>query len=217
MEFRFSIYCRLITSDGCLSNDGRHIDFTSKDVKLLETFKKCLNLNVKIGHKTSSFTGKKCTRIQFGDIIFYKWLESIGLTTNKSKTLNAINIPDELFFDFLRGEFDGDGTFYSYWDTRWQNSFMFYISFASGSKNFLTWLQQQLNILLKVKGSLKTSKRAWQLSFAKKESIKIINSMYYSEEIPCLNRKRTKIFKALEIAQEIKVQADVMKLVNMWA
>lgn len=49
----------LIATDGCLSIDGRHLDFTSKDIQLLETFKKCLELKSKIGFKNSSFSKKE--------------------------------------------------------------------------------------------------------------------------------------------------------------
>jgi len=34
----------LITTDGCLSPNGRHLTFTSCDKQLIETFKKCLEL-----------------------------------------------------------------------------------------------------------------------------------------------------------------------------
>src|SRR3989344_1512456 len=123
-EFAYAI--GLLTTDGNLSPDGRHIDFTSKDLEQLNNFMKCTSIKVKIGFKISGFTGMKTTRIQFGDINFYKFLLSIGLTPRKSKTLGAIDIPNKYFFDFLRGHFDGDGSFYSYWDPRWRSSFMFY-------------------------------------------------------------------------------------------
>jgi len=48
----------LITSDGCLYNDGRHLSITSKDRDLLNTVKKILGLKVKIGYKTSGFSDK---------------------------------------------------------------------------------------------------------------------------------------------------------------
>lgn len=41
----------LITSDGCLSKDGRHIDITSKDYKFLSKIKDFLGLTIKIGTK----------------------------------------------------------------------------------------------------------------------------------------------------------------------
>ena len=58
----------LITTDGNLSIDGRHIDFTSKDIQLIKTFKKCLGIKNKIGLKISGFSDKKYFRIQFGDV-----------------------------------------------------------------------------------------------------------------------------------------------------
>ena len=42
-------------------------------------------------------------QIQFGDVVFYQWLLSLGLTPNKSKTIGPLKIPYEYFFDFLRG------------------------------------------------------------------------------------------------------------------
>ena len=54
-EFAYAI--GLLTTDGNLSKDGRHITFTSKDIQLVKTFKKYLNLtDVKIGTKTSGTT-----------------------------------------------------------------------------------------------------------------------------------------------------------------
>ncbi|MBU0895403.1 MAG: LAGLIDADG family homing endonuclease, partial [Candidatus Omnitrophica bacterium] len=41
----------LITSDGCLSSDGRHIDITSKDYELLEKIKMATGITNKIGSK----------------------------------------------------------------------------------------------------------------------------------------------------------------------
>src|SRR3989344_3916087 len=84
-EFAYAI--GLITTDGCLSGDGRHIDFTSKDISLLKTFLKCLGIKNKIGRKTSGYSHNKYTRIQFGDVIFYRFLLGIGLTPAKSKIL----------------------------------------------------------------------------------------------------------------------------------
>jgi len=189
----------LIATDGCLYNDGRHIDFTSKDIQLLRTFKKCLGLKNKIGFKSSSFTKKKIPHIQFCDIVFYKWLTKIGLTPHKSKRISGIKIPNKYFFDFVRGCFDGDGSCYSYWDSRWKNSFMFYISFYSGNLNFINWLREKLRVLLRIKGHIRWSSRCWKLSYAKKESKILFSRMYHKENLPCLIRKYKKLKRILEI------------------
>ena len=191
----------LLTTDGCLSSDGRHIDFTSKDRDLIKLFLNCLGIKNKIGYKTSGYSGRKCTRVQFGDVIFYKFLLGIGLTPAKSKTMSDLDIPDKYFFDFLRGHFDGDGTFYSYYDPRWKNSFMFYTVFISASKSHIDWLRDKIYSKLKVRGHITQdgNKSTYQLKYAKKESLKIIKKIYYSSKIVCLRRKLLKIRKALGI------------------
>ena len=40
----FAYAVGLLTTDGSLSKDGRHISFTSKDLQLAKLFKKCLKL-----------------------------------------------------------------------------------------------------------------------------------------------------------------------------
>lgn len=191
----------LLTTDGCLLKDGRHIDLTSKDTEQLNNFLKCLEIKAKIGLKSSGSSDRYCPRIQFGDVVFYRFLLTIGLTPAKSKTLGKVNIPNKYFFDFLRGVFDGDGTFYSYYDPRWKSSFMFYTVFISASHKHIDWLRQELDERLKIKGHITYDKKSTtcHLKYAKSESLKVLRKMYYSKKIVCLERKRLKIEKALDI------------------
>lgn len=190
---RLAYIVGLITTDGSLSIDGRHIDFTSKDIQLLRTFKECLGLKNKIGFKISGFSKKKYPHVQFGDMVLYKWLLEIGLTPHKSKTIGKLKIPNRYFFDFLRGYFDGDGSCYSYWDPRWTSSFMFYINFNSGSLLHLEWIRSELKKLLKIRGHIAFGKRVWKLNYAKKESKILFTKIYYKENLPCLKRKYRKL------------------------
>ncbi len=185
----------LITTDGSLSIDGRHIILVSKDRQLLNTFKRCLNLKNKIGSRRGGFTNeKKYHHVQFGDINFYKWLLKIGLTPNKARTINKLSIPNKFFMDFLRGHCDGDGYFYSYWDKKWPNSFMFYVNFISSSPLHLYWLKEKINNLLGIKGHITQGSGSTQiLRFAKRESRILILKMYYNNNVPCLLRKRKKL------------------------
>lgn len=200
----------LIASDGNLSSDGRHIIFTSKDIEQTKTFANCLGIKNKIGFKSSGYGRDKIySVIQFGDINFYRWLQSIGLSPKKSKTLGSLIIPDHLFFDFLRGLFDGDGCIYSYWDKRWHSSFMFYLSFASASDEFLVWLKLKLTIFLNIKGRITEGTRAKNLIFAKRDSLKIIDKMYYNASVPKLDRKYQKILKILETEREHSSESTV--------
>ncbi|HXK40677.1 MAG TPA: LAGLIDADG family homing endonuclease [Candidatus Paceibacterota bacterium] len=204
----------LITTDGNLSKDGRHIELTSNDKDQLENFLNCLKIKVKIGYKTSGYTHKKCTRVQFGDINFYRFLTSIGLMPNKTKVVGKLAIPNGYFFDFLRGHFDGDGTFYSYFDPRWRSSFMFYTVFLSASENHILWIRDKMKSLVGINGHLdmdkKNKRRVYQLKYAKSESLVILSKMYYNLNVICLKRKRVKVEKALK--QNTHNNARVLEL-----
>ncbi len=195
----FAYAIGLLTTDGNLSPDGRHFDFTSIDLEQLENFKKCLGIKNKIGKKRAGYSKKSVTRIQFGDVNFYRFLMGLGLTPKKSKTVDALDIPKKFFFDFLRGHFDGDGTFYSYWDPRWKSSFMFYTVFLSASKKHILWLQEKLASILKIKGHITKSvnNSVYDLKYAKKESLRLLPRIYYKPELVKLTRKYLKIKRCL--------------------
>lgn len=215
---KFAYAVGLLTTDGNLSKDGRHIDFTSKDIQLVKTFKRCINLQgVKIGTKTSGFTKKKYFRIQFSNVKLYKWLIEIGLMPNKSRIIRELKIPNKYFFDFLRGHFDGDGCCYSYWDKRWKSSFMFYLVFNSASKIHIDWIRKKIKKLIDVNGHIWQGGRGnmCQLKYAKNESKKIIAKMYHKKYLPCLKRKHEKLRFILktdktELLKKIKCNGRVL-------
>ena len=199
----FTYAIGLLTTDGNLSKDGRHFDFTSKDIQLIRTFKVCLNLDCKISTKTNGHSDRKYYRVQFSNIRLYKYLLRIGLIPNKTKKIREIKVPKKYFFDFLRGHFDGDRSCFSFWDKRWPNSFMFYTYFTSSNLPHLEWLQNQINKLLNTTGSINKSTRIWQLQYTKKDSQKLWKRMYYKKNLPCLLRKRKKVEKILKIQAQV--------------
>lgn len=197
----FAYAVGLIATDGCLSKDGRHLIFVSKDFEQVQNFAKIFKLEDKIASKKSGYTGKSdCYVIQFSDTKLHAFLVSLGLHPNKSKSLGELKVPDHYFADFLRGCLDGDGFTYSYWDKRWKSSFMFYMGFTCASLDHLRWLNDSIQRLFGVKGVIKTGGRSgYQLVFAKKSSVLLVKNLYYSDEIMYLSRKREKINKSLEI------------------
>jgi len=201
-EFAYAI--GLITSDGNLSSTGRHIIFVSKDKEQITNFLHCLKIAVKVGKTFSGASGVWVHRVQFGDVLFYRYLLSIGLSPAKSKTLGALQIPNRYFFDFLRGVFDGDGSTYSYWDKRWKSSFMFYLCFVSASKVFTDWLRSKIKKFVGAEGHISKDGKGstFQLKYVKTESLKIFKKMYRSKKAVCLSRKRLKIQKTLGIVDQ---------------
>lgn len=197
-DFAYAI--GLLATDGCLS-DGRHIIMTSKDKEQLINFLSCLSINNKIGIKRSGHR-QTASIVQFSDVLFYNFLEGIGLTKAKSLTMGELDIPPKYFIDFLRGCFDGDGCSYSYWDPRWKSSFMFYVSFASGSKNFIEWIRSEIKKIVEINGHLSVSRKVnpyYQLKYSKYEGIKLVKEMYKNKKGICLSRKKLKINESLSI------------------
>lgn len=197
-DFAYAI--GLLASDGCLSS-GRYIILVSNDVEQLQNFMKALAITVPIGKTKSGYKGTISFRVQFSDVLFYAFLESIGLMPHKSKIIGEIKIPPRYFFDFLRGSFDGDGCTYSYWDPRWKSSFMFYTTFVSASDKHISWLRDEIFKRLKMRGHLTGDGRkiTFQLKYAKADSLKLLRKMYHSKKVLCLSRKRLKIEKMLRI------------------
>jgi hypothetical protein len=189
-------------------NDGRHINFTSKDRDLAELFKKCLGIKVKVGKKTRGTEPKRqYFVVQFGDVMFYKWLVSIGLASRKSRTIGALKIPKKYFFHFLRGEFDGDGCIYSLWDPYWPNSFRYYSSFCSGSLKFIRWLRKYINKYAGIRGFVDIRDKLCTLKYGKAETNVLFKKMFPSYSVPCLKRKADKakfVFKTEKKNNKLK-------------
>lgn len=219
---KFAYGLGLLASDGSISKDGRHICFTSKDLQLINNFLESFSLgNIKIGKQYKDL--KLSTyRVQFGNVKLYNFLLGIGFIPNKSKTIKEIKIPQSLFFHFLRGVFDGDGSFYSYKDKRYKNSNQFYTSFASASLHFLTWISHVLDKELSISGkiSLPETVICGQLKFAKRDSLILLSRLYKDADSMnlFLERKRLKIRRILDIVSlpvnTVKGNARVAKLVD---
>lgn len=207
----------LIATDGSLSKDGRHISFTSKDLEMIDNFQKSLGVSVRIGKKSRGHEKeKRYYVVQVGDVRLYRFLESIGLMPNKSKTIGEVRVPKKYFFHFLRGHFDGDGTFYSYWDPRWKSSFMFYTVFISASRRHIEWLRQCLAHVLGISGHVTkgADTSVYLLKYGKSESRRLLKKMYARGSMMYLSRKREKVRRALEIDDLHTRNAQVEKLVN---
>lgn len=203
----------LLASDGSLSKDGRHIDFTSADIENIQNFQICLGLfDIKIGTKRSTHDSHtNYYRLQFGDVLFYQWLLTIGFTTNKSLTISQIEIPKEYFFDFLRGEWDGDGTIYCSKDKRWKSSYIVSLGFASCSMIFLKWLQLEINKRLGTTGYICQGVRVLQLRYARADSRKVFDAMFYRADLPHLPRKLAKAQEIFTINGLFKQQMSTWR------
>ena len=206
----FAYAIGLIATDGNVRGSGRHVSFVSKDREQIKNFLLSLSIESKVDKTFSGYKGAWAYRIQFGDVLFCNFLKSIGIYPAKSLTMGKLKIPEEYFFDFLRGCFDGDGCSYSYWDPRWKSSFMFYIGFASGSISFVTWLQSIIAKFSSLYGHVSAHRKKggennyYQLRCSKYEAMKLARLMYKNKRSIKLTRKYLKIEKSLAIVHKHK-------------
>lgn len=174
---------------------------------MMENFKSALGITNKIvryargGEKEKRYFG-----LNHGNAKLYDFLTSIGLHPAKSKTIRSVIVPDKYFADFLRGEFDGDGTFYTFWDKRWPKSFCYKMAFASASMKFIVWLKNRLTALCNVRGYLHPGNGVINLEYVKGDTRKLAAFMYYRPGLLHLSRKRDKLMRALEFDTSLKIK-----------
>lgn len=189
-DFAYAI--GLLTSDGNLSPDGRHINLTSQDKEITEYARDIFLIDNKIGRKSrGGSTDKKYYVLQFGSIQFYTFLLSIGLTPAKSKTLSSVDIPDKFFGDFMRGCVDGDGNISEAIHPE-SRRMQLRLRIASASPTFLKWLLAEQRRLWHIKGGWiynDEKKSVGSLCFGKKDSIEILQRMYQHKSQYYLKRK----------------------------
>lgn len=194
----------LITADGNLSPDGRHITFVSADRELHETYRRCLGISNRTGQHTGGYGS--AFKTTFGDVVFYHWLLGIGLMPDKTFRLRRVDVPDEYFADFTRGFLDGDGNINVYLDSynvrKHRNEkyayWRLYVRLYSASRPFLEWMQAMLVRLVSAGGTiLDRGTSGWVLQYAKRDSLHLLPWVYYSPGVPCLERKRARFYEYL--------------------
>jgi hypothetical protein len=197
----------IITTDGCLSQDGRHLTVSSKDFQLLDTVRACLGLRASITPYRGG-NGRTYLHMQWSSRRFHVWLVELGLMPAKSKRLAALAIPDEYFVDFLRRCIDGDGSIVSYVDRYHvaKNPKYVYtrlnVSLVSASPPFLEWVQSTARRLLHVAGVITRNDgrgRVSVLKYGKYASIGVLEQLYYTQDLPCLERKRQRAIRWLGV------------------
>ncbi len=202
-----------IYSDGAIEDVRKssrtcYIAITSVDYDILYKIRKSLssnhNLYVK-KQRVNIFPGNRrylCKQgyiLRIGSKSMFEDLVNLGLTPRKSLTLKFPEVPIELLRYFIRGYFDGDGcVMVSISKGKRMPSIT--TVFTCGSLEFL----EELNYLLT---KITTSRHkniihghhAYQLSYRKYDSLKILNFMYKNlDEAPFLDRKYDKYQKYLQ-------------------
>jgi AraC-like DNA-binding protein len=94
----------------------RYVDYygitiSQKDPEILEKIRLAMSLNKPI-HKTKNKKDTYLHLLSFRDQEIFERLESLGLCDNKSLVLKFPEVPSQYLGGFVRGLFDGDGSYY---------------------------------------------------------------------------------------------------------
>lgn len=199
----------LITSDGSLSKDGRHIAITSKDSDILQEIVVRLKLKIKVNIKYSgSKSNTEYYVIQIGNTSLYKYLEGIGLTKAKSLTLENLVIPNNYFIDFLRGMIDGDGCIFI-WFNPYNHNLQASLRICSASKRFSFWLFEYIKNYFRVPGQIieypgkKGKHTIYNLKYGKLAAEEILKQCYYNDAL-ANQRKLNQVKSLLNINSKVR-------------
>ncbi len=194
----------LFASDGGLHRGDNGIRLCSTDWELMENFMGCIQLDPAIEPRRQPATAnwKTLYRLDFFDVGFRTFLESLGLTPNKSLTLCPLAIPNEFFPDYARGAWDGDGT----WTIRRKTqksgkvNECLCVSLSSSSPAYLEWMQAKIEQLAGLYGGVYDV----NLVYTGSKAIALGRWLYYAPNLPALSRKR-------EIWERFAKQPSVVK------
>lgn len=150
------------------------IDISQKDPFILYKIKNLLGLNVSLV-KMKNNLDSYCYSLKFSDKDTYERLEGLGLCPNKSLKIKFPNMPAQFLGGFIRGLFDGDG---SYGSGR--------ARLATSSKDFAVGLKASLEsagFSVRISETPKSSTRkniafTVSVSASKAELIKFYNFLY---------------------------------------
>lgn len=123
----------MILADGCV-HDAARFSIASTDKEILGLIGKTLGTTRPVSVYYSP-PHKPGYTLHINDRRMVTALADLGITPRKSLTARMPAVPDEYFFDFLRGYFDGDGN--AHGDDR-----RLTLTFVSGSQGLLTDISQ---------------------------------------------------------------------------
>ncbi len=179
-----------IYADGCLSKKNELIiKLHHKDNDILEKIKKDMDSENNIFDIIQKDRDlQRCFRINSKRII--DSLKDIGLTTNKTFTIEFPDLDKEFIRHFIRGYFDGDGCI-----SKRKNSNSYNIVIFTASEEFKSSLVNIIEQMTKIKLGVSERNNGYAIYFNKKKFINIFYEFLYTDCEMFLDRKRNKFPK----------------------
>jgi hypothetical protein len=210
-----------IAADGFIRKDSPYlgIELAYKDINHILKFKNFVESDAEIKTRErllkSGNTSKYCGILIYSHKIKKELREKFNIVPKKAKVIKPpVNIPDKFIKDFIRGNFDGDGSI------SWNKSNNKpRIQFSSSSYYFIEWIKNSIkgNITEEIGNPKIGQNKMWKtylLEYTGKQVIPIMTWLYGNNFNDfCLNRKlkRFMLYKEkLDVMekQRLKVKKD---------
>lgn len=137
-------------------------------------------------YKNISITNSVCIRVYSRQIV--EDLIKHNVLENKTLKSEYPIVDDRLFFDFLRGYIDGDGCIYVNKNKMSASN----VSITSSHCEILNYIKNKL-FLYGIQSSIyKEKERKYRININYKNSIKLLDLIYYDHNVQKLNRKYEK-------------------------
>lgn len=205
-----------IAADGCILKSSEYnsyrlkINLNSVDIEHLRKFLRCIDANntdVKI-YDTAGFAAhrkdKKIASVVLNSFKLCSDLQKYNVHRNKSLDIELPELSDDMIPHYLRGFFDGDGSYHYHYDAK-SNRYRYSFEVVGASKNMMTQIQEYLSsknisVNIYIRNSKHSDNPSYRLmTNSKKEMLKIIDLLYSNSHI-YLNRKYDKINEIKTIA-----------------
>lgn len=186
-------YAGFLAADGTVRKDKNEVKvaLSSVDTSFLEEFRQHLKSERAIKTYMTN-NGFECCELCFTSAVIKQDLAQYGIVPNKTHIgLSLKLIPQEFRIAYIKGFFDGDGSF-SYNKQTKQCK----ISFTSHTKEILLDIMDYLGL----GGGIYQDKRTqvYSLEYSTSPSLQIM-SLFYSIDTPCLKRKQKKYLECLDL------------------
>lgn len=205
-----------ISADGCVTKSSKYnsyrlqIAISSNDGDHLNKFLECVNahdINIQMLEPAGFANGIKDRKIASVTLNSYKLcndLYKLNIHQNKSYDITMPNIKKGMIPHYLRGLFDGDGSYYCHYDIK-NRRYRYSFEFVSASETIVNQvrkylLSKDINTNIYTRKSPSSNNFVFRLmTGSRKEMLKIIDLLYSNAHI-YLDRKYSKTNEIKTIA-----------------
>ena len=221
----------VIYTDGNLYSDRDRriyrLSISQKEPELLNKVLKLMDCNARLYHKRKHGISGDLYFFSIHNQQMYADLINLGLSPNKSKTIEFPNIPSEFVRHFIRGCWDGDGSFYIFKEPHFVRSLdgsvflekrrhgQIKASYTSGSLKFIESLVIELEKAGLTKKEIyrtKSKSPSYYVSYGKDNSIKLYHYLYDGVSAKQYLSRKYKVLKKYFSKLEQKVQNQQIEL-----